>query len=499
MGRLTEGDEILIAEGIGIVHNESMGPVYRYGPQVGYYRLVLLLTEALGDLARAPAIMVLLSVVAGTVIPTLGLFAFPSDLGRAERWLLALALAVNPAIWESSAYGNTAMPSVALACCALVVLSRRPSRLGEGIALALFGVAILVRADAVLATGALGLLLWRNHGRLRPAVVRVAALGLTMAAVYAVLIFADPLMRGFLATVTKHLTNNFQTQFWDFLLWSMSPIPLALAVIGLRELEPRRRWLLATIAAWCIPVFAFYFASTTTPRYHLLVVLPLSVASVVGLVGVARMFTRAPRVAYAALVALAFAHAFVAVGRFTPGRSRSWLSEGSIGTHDGAFSTGAFLYKAYRWRRPELDRIAALRYSVPPAGDGWLRELAAGRHSGGEVLVVADGVYAPLLHWLVELRGLRIAQYLADNTSDCWQFKFDAYGARVTMTDFTRLKENPRCRLAARPADEVWIVKPESADGPERLLARLPAGLALASVSADSSTQLARYVVGSSP
>jgi hypothetical protein len=495
MGLLTEGDEILIAEGVGVIHNDSQGPVYRYGPQVGYYRFVLATTALLGDLARAPAVMVFLSALAGALIPTLGLLAFPSDLSRRERWLLALALAFNPAIWESSAYGNTAMPSAALVCSALVLLSRRPSFWGEGLALTLFGLAILARADAVLATGGLGLILWRNHGRLRAAFVRVAALGLTIALIYGALVAVDPLMQGFLATVGKHLTNSFITQFWDYLLWGMSPIPLAFAVLGLRELAPRRGWLLATIAAWCIPVFAFYFASTTTPRYHLLVVFPLSVASVVGLVAVTNLFSRGRRLATGIAYGLAFAHAVVAVGRFTPGTKRSWLREGNIPTHDGRFSTGALLYKTYRWRSPDVDRLLAFRYTVPPNAGEWVRALRSGDHTGRRIVLISDGVYLPLLHWIAELERYRVTSFRADNARDCVAFEWTANGAQVSLTDFPRLRDNPSCRIAASAGDEVWIVKPESADGLPQILRRIPTGLVLSAPTPESNDRMARLLV----
>jgi hypothetical protein len=492
LGELTEGDEILIAEGVATISNGSIGPIYRYGPQFGYYRLVELLASLTGGVLRIPVIMVLLSVVAGTLIPVLGLFAFRADLDRRERWLLALALAVNPIIWASSAYGNTAMPAVALAGSALVLLSNRPSQRTEIVALALFAAAIFVRADVVLVTGALGVLLWRNHGAFRPAAMRVAALGVVVATVYGVLFAVDAQMQGLAAAVASHRTNVFPTLFWDYLLWAVSPFPLIFAIIGFRELEPRRRWLLAILAAWCLPVIGFYFGNTTTPRYHLLNVLPLSVAGVVGLVAVVRMVPRFRRIAAVVCGALFFAHAFVAVGRFTPGQQRSWLNEGSIPSHDGSFSTGALLYKAYRLRTPDVGQLLSFRYELRGSQQQWVRTLETGQFAGRHVVVIADGVYSPFLHWSAEVSGFQMDSWNRTPDLDCAEFKFRVSGAQVTTSDRPRIRDHEQCRLGAAAGDEIWLVRPTAPEVLALILARLPAGLRLDPIEVGDAS-MARY------
>ena len=155
-GAFYEGDEISIAAGVAGIARDNAAHLYRYGPQVGYYRLVQGLNALFqGGVLTIPLIMVTLSVLAGTLIPLLGLYAFRGDLTRVERWLVAGTLAASPILWTSSRYGNTAMPAAALVVGAVVLLSNRPHKLGELAALLLFAGAILVRADSLLATGAI--------------------------------------------------------------------------------------------------------------------------------------------------------------------------------------------------------------------------------------------------------------------------------------------------------------------------------------------------------
>lgn len=484
-GELTEGDEILIAEGIATIRNGSLGPIYRYGPQLGYYRIVLWLTGLFGDIGRAPVVMVLLSALAGILIPILGLFAFRDELSARVRVLLAVLLTFNPALWTAATYGNTAMPSVALICLSFVILSNRPDRIGELAALGAFAVAIVMRADAVLTTGALGLLLWRNHGRFVPAFFRVASVGLALLLLYGLLFAADPLMAGTFATVGDHLTNTFPTLFWDFLLWAFSPIPLAFAILGLREMEPKHRWLLATVAAWVLPIFLFYFGNTTTPRYHLQAVFPLTLAAALGVWSAVDLFASYRRLATVAAIGLACLHAFVAVGRFVPAESRSWLHGGSVPTHDGEFSTGAFLYKTFIWNRPDIRTHLTTRYELPESVRRWTEELETARYAGRHVIVVADGVYSPLLHWAAEFKNARVTSYHAEATNNCHEFELAMHGARVTTTDLPRMRKNSNCRIEAEAGDELWIVRPRADAAVDLPQAHLTAGLSLERIPGD--------------
>src|SRR5262245_53195199 len=161
-------DEVSLAAGVAALARDSIGGIYRYGPQVGYYRLVQTLDVMFGgDLRAIPIIMTTLSALAGTIIPLCGLAAFPDQLTRTERWVLAGLLVVNPILWMSSTYGNSAMPSAALLVSAVTILSNRPRPAAEAAALALYAAAILVRADAVLAFPLIVLLLHLNHRRIQ--------------------------------------------------------------------------------------------------------------------------------------------------------------------------------------------------------------------------------------------------------------------------------------------------------------------------------------------
>jgi len=90
-------------------------------------RIVVGLLRALlgGRIDLIPAIVKGMSALAGAVIPAAGFFAFRDELSVRERWLVVLTLAVNPIIWKSSAYGNSAIVATAMATTSLVVLSNR--------------------------------------------------------------------------------------------------------------------------------------------------------------------------------------------------------------------------------------------------------------------------------------------------------------------------------------------------------------------------------------
>ncbi len=181
VGSFMEGDEISIASGIAAIVRDVPGVTYRYGVQFGYYRLVAFLTMLTGgDLTRIPIVMSWLSLVSGVVIPVCGLFAFRDELSVRERWLVAALLTANPIIWLSARYGNTAMPSVACTALAITILSNRPRLLGEVVAMCSFAVAITLRADAVLVSGGVFFLLWRNHRAFIRAALPLALVGGTI-------------------------------------------------------------------------------------------------------------------------------------------------------------------------------------------------------------------------------------------------------------------------------------------------------------------------------
>ncbi len=332
-----QNDEVSLAAGAAALARHSIADIYRYGPQAGYYRLVEGLALAFGSLRAIPIVMTWLSALAGTVMPLCGLAAFPDQLSRQERWVLAGLLAVNPILWMSSAYGNSAMPSVALLVLGITWLSNHPGRAGEAAALALYAAAILVRADAVLAFPAVVLVLYQRYRAPGPLAARIGPLVLALAAVYAVLFLVDARMASTVHAVTEHLGDSrFLTHFWDYLLWSTSPFILAFAAVGVRELLTGRRALLACVAAWCLPFFGFYYATTTSPRYFVPTAMPLAVCAAVGVVFLASALGPArQRVAAALLTVLATIHLFVGLSHFSPGSLRNLLQQGEFETQIG--------------------------------------------------------------------------------------------------------------------------------------------------------------------
>jgi hypothetical protein len=484
-GAFYEGDEISIAAGVAGISHDSAGHLYRYGPQVGYYRLVQAINALMGgSVATIPPIMVTLSVIAGTLIPLFGLFAFRSDLTRTERWVLAGTLAANPILWMSSRYGNTAMVSTALVVAAVVLLSNRPSKWGELLALALFGSAILVRADAVLATGALAVLLWRNHDFPRAA-FRVAALGIVVAAIYGLLFATDPYMVDIFGEVARHLNTPSRTRFFELLLWAVSPFPLAYAILGLRDLEPSRRWLMATVVAWCVPSLGFYFASTTTARYFILPVFAISILAAVGMVGVVRLVPRWPGVAWAVVLLTATVHLFVGLSNFYPNVKRGWLYDARIGSHDGDVLTGAFLYDSYR--KTPL-RLAGVFHPLARKGNpieqsyiAAVRELRDGRHKNERILLIYSGGDGHMIHYFLQEAGPTLVDKSRRyRVTDA--VPYSVGGARLTTVGIFGSEAEGAAPIDVNAGDVVWLLGRASGDAPDteaNIVRRMPPGLRL--------------------
>ena len=483
-GAFYEGDEISIAAGVAGIARDNAAHLYRYGPQVGYYRLVQGLNALFqGGLLTIPLIMVTLSVLAGTLIPLLGLYAFRGDLTRVQRWLVAGTLAASPILWTSSRYGNTAMPAAALVVGAVVLLSNRPHKLGELAALLLFAAAILVRADSVLASGAIAVLLWRNHGSFTAAAVRVGAVALAVAAIFGALFLWDPYMIQIMGDVRTHLTTPDRTRFFELLLWAVSPFPLAYAILGLRDLEPSRRWLLATIVAWCVPSMGFYFTATTTPRYFILPAFAIAIASAVGMYNVARLAPRWPRVAWAVVLLTASLHLFVGLSNFYPGAKRGWLTDARTGSHDGDVLAGAFLYNSYMqhdWRsalrQPLVGRLSPVERSYTVA----FRELAGGRHRGENVVLVFSGGEGHAAHFFAQLAGATLPDKRAYRVDE--GVTYNVGGARLTVVGVYRFDDDAAPHVPVTAGDVVWLLNRSPGDAPDtesRVAARMPTGLAL--------------------
>ncbi|MFN2397231.1 MAG: hypothetical protein ABR543_01095, partial [Gemmatimonadaceae bacterium] len=497
-------DEVSLAAGVAALARDSIGGVYRYGPQVGYYRLIEGLTLLLGgDLRSIPIIMITLSAVAGTVIPVCGLVAFPDLLTRAERWVLAGLLAVNPILWMSSTYGNTAMPSTALVVLAVTILSNLPGRAMEVAALALYGAAVLVRADAILAFPVVALLLHVRHG-FRPAMLyRIAPLLGTLAGVYVVLFLTDPQMASTVQAVTTHLTNPaFPTRFWDYLLWSTSPFILVFAVLGARELLTGRRRLLGYVAAWGLPFFGFYFGSTTSPRYFVSTAFPVALCSAVGFVALASLVRPSRwRLTIAALALLATIHLFVGLGHFTPGSLRNLLTQSQFETQIGPLWTGAFLYKSYftprflgrSVRQPGFGKLNGTQHAL----DTSLAQVASGEARGRTVAVLLGGWNGHVFHYYAHARG---AEYISRKPGN--PFNTETWmtlgGARLMSIRWQSPEFRTIQRLPVTAGDQVWVLAGDSkSEGMIR--DQLPRELTVVAAG-DTTGPLGRYqVVRSAP
>src|SRR5262249_13124497 len=123
------------------------------------------------------------------------------------RRVLGGLLAVNPILWMSSTYGNSAMPSAALLVAAVTILSNRPRSAAEATALALYIAAILLRADAVLAFPLVVLLLYKLHGSVRTIVMRGVSMAVALALIYGLLVLIDPHMADALGGVKTHFSS----------------------------------------------------------------------------------------------------------------------------------------------------------------------------------------------------------------------------------------------------------------------------------------------------
>jgi len=459
LGLMVEGDEITIAAGLAAIQRDMPADLYRYGVQFGYYHLVSALATLVGGpIYRIPDLMVLLSVVAGTVLPLAGLMAFRDTLTRGERWLLFALLVANPVIWQSAQYGNTAMPSVALTAVAACLLSNRPGRGGELVAMACFGAAILIRADAVLVTSGIFALLWWHHRRFWRAAAPVALTGLVVGLVFLVALRLDPRMGSMVEQVAAHTREPFLTHFVEFLVFAVSPIPLLLAAAGARDLQRERPVLLAVLAAWVIPLSLFYFPATTTPRYLLHIMLPISVASAVGIWGSLPRTGRFRTLGGIAILGAAFLHLFVGLSAFTAARTRSWLADATLPSHDGPVYTGALLYKSFRWRPARPGPTGAPFRYVPFSESeksltGLLDTLRSGAHRGERVVLVVSPGYSERAHFLVQAGGANVVRF-----DPGWPFlrmtHFEIGGAELAMVNIVQLTRG-QGQLPVTAGDEV--------------------------------------------
>lgn len=493
-------DEVLLAASVATLARDSIGDVYRYGPQIGYYRLVEGLQSLLGgDLRTVPIIMITLSTLSGTIIPLCGLFAFPNLLTSTERWVLAGLLVINPILWMSSTYGNSAMPSAALLVVAVAILSNWPRPALEAAALALYGAAILVRADAVLAFPLVVLLLHLRYREIRVTLTRTAPLVIVLAVVYGFLFLTDTHMATALEGVKGHLTSPaFETRFWDYLLWSTSPLILAFAVVGVRELLAARRQLMACVAVWCLPFFAFYYSSTTSPRYFVPTAMPVMVCSSVGAMALIPLLAPLRRwLAAAVLALLATLHLFIGLSHFTPGSPKNLLEQAQFETHVGPLWTGAYLYKTYftPWflgrslRHPGFGRDNRTQQTL----DSSLAAVATGAERGHTIVVLLGGWNGHVFHYYAQVHGAHYTSRAPgpEFTTFATETWMTLGGARLMSIRWANPEYRAMQRLPVGPGDQVWVLAFNS-EIDNLLRAQVPRDLALV-VDDDTKPPVRRY------
>jgi hypothetical protein len=488
-----EEDEVSIAAGVAALVNDNAGSLYRYTPQLGYYRMIEFFSLLLGgSIALIPAIMKVWSALMGVVVPAATLFAFRSELSGRVRWLSAAVVAANPILWKSSQYGNSAMAALGFVCVALVLLSNRPRLRLEVLALVLFAVAVLVRADTVVLLPLAGLLLYRNHGSLVQAMLRLALLGTGLLVTYGLVMLFDPQLDNAVSAVSAHFTIDRPTKFWEYLVWAISPLPLMLAVLGLGRLLDDRPFLLLALCFWLLAPMAMYFTATTTPRYFLLAVVPMAVATAVGMTDLGQRLGRyiRPGAAWTAVTMAAFLHLLVGMGDFRSSWTLSPFFGPTIRTDDGNMPTGALIYDTYlRYgflgqsiRNPGFGQVA------DPYWEGVffnkaLQVIKSDDYAGRTlVLLLVDG-YAHAFHYHAQVAD---AHYISRQpaspshpfASETWLELGDAKIMTVWL-DTTHYKEIKQFPVTA--GDRLWITG--NVPFPDRAaLDKVPPGLVMVPV-----------------
>ena len=488
-----EEDEISIAAGVAALVRDNIGDLYRYSPQLGYYRLLEIINLATGGVvANIPLQMKVLSAFMGTLLPVLGLFAFRDTLSLRTRWLTALVLVANPVLWKSSQYGNSGLVSMVLACLAIVVLSNRPGRWLEVSALTLFCAAIIIRADVILLVPLLGWLVYRNHGSIGSMLLRGVLTASGLAAAYALIFMIDPRLDSAVSSVATHFSASRPSKFWEYMVWAISPMPLFLAIVGARKLLDSGPTLLLTLLLWLAGPLGFYFVSTTTPRYFLLVALPFAIVAAIGIEDVARRLAELtrPAVAWGGVLFGAFVHLAVGLGHIQSGWVASALFAPGFRTDDGHMPTGALVYDSHlrggflaqSFRNPGFSRVrepfwegVAIEAMLDSLNQDWREEQT--------VIVLLDAGFAHAFHYHAQADG---AAYLSRVPSQPWlPFSTETWlqtgGARVMTVrrgtdDFAGMEQ-----LSVRAGDEVWIIG-DSGTLLEAELEKVPAGLFLTAI-----------------
>lgn len=302
-----------------------------------------------------------------------------------------------------------------------------------------------------------------------------------------ILVF-DPRLDGATAAVATHMFGqDGRTQFWEYLLWAVSPLALMFGILGARALSESRLALLGAVLLGCAGPMAFYFHATTTPRYFLLITAPIAIVIAVGMSDVAKRLRgwKGPGVAWLAVLGLGTLHVFVGLGQFPANDPRAIITDARIMTHDGPMPTGALLYDTYlrngflsqSFRNPGFGK------SVRPNWEGVtftraLEELERRRDTEQTVLLLFDAGWDHVFHFHAQVAG---ATYVsrepgdpsAPFASETWLEVGDVslMTIRYGGPDYANLT-----RFDVAEGDEVWI----TGDGefPEaRTEEKLPSGL----------------------
>lgn len=346
-GYFFEQDEMSLANGVAALMTGQTGYLYHYAPQVGFYRLTQALASTGGGISAIPLVMSGSAALAGAAIPAASLLAFKDELASSTRWLIAAIVACSPIVWMSSQYGNSAILSTAAGVIGLVVLSNRPGPGGIAAGLALTAAAVVIRADAVLLAPVVVFLVARASGDTKTTIRRLVAGAVSFGAVFALIALVDPEMGGASTDVAEHFGDtDLRSLFWEHLLWAVSPFVLGFALFGAKAAADTKRSILWATLLWSVPISAFYFGSTTTPRYFLQTVVPISILAALGLRWLATDSAR-PRLIWGAGLAALFVHMFVGLGHFAPADRSTLVTAPSYDTDDGPMPTGAFLYQGF--------------------------------------------------------------------------------------------------------------------------------------------------------
>jgi hypothetical protein len=294
-------------------------------------------------------------------------------------------------------------------------------------------------------------------------------------------------MDGALKAVSQHMGTPGPSMFWEFLLWSLSPVPAVLAIWGARRMLDSQPRLLGVLCVWAVPTLLFYFRATTTTRYFLNVCVPFAIMAAVGMTDAARVARRwLPRRVSWSLVGLASAvHLVIALGHVPASRQIEYLYGGTFQTHDGPMPTGALLVRSLLTPGSLLRALPTPTFGEQPY-PFWegaslskaVRVLAATGSPARTVIVRLDGGFGHAFHYHAHAAGARYDTGPTDPVtlwSDALWMRLG--NARVMAIGgwSTAYAELEQVDVVA--GDEVWLM--DAPGAPADVFTKLPPGLAL--------------------